>query len=92
MEWFELERILKIILSHPPAMGRDDFHQTTLLQAPFNLTWDTSRDEAVTATLEWSAGGGCTTTTPCARASLLESCHSELYRQHFHGKDCKGRF
>jgi len=32
-------------------MGRDPFHQTRLLEAPFNLTLNTSREGAATASL-----------------------------------------
>lgn len=44
--WSGLERTSKLILFHPPTMGRDAFHKTRLLQAPSNPAWDTSRDGA----------------------------------------------
>ena len=37
--------------SKPPAMGRDTFHQTRLLQAPSNLALNTAREGAPTASL-----------------------------------------
>ena len=46
MEWFGLEVTLKII-----SMGRDTFHQTTLLKALSSLALNTAREGAVTASL-----------------------------------------
>jgi len=37
--------------SIPPAMGRDSFHQTRLLRAPFNLALNAAREGAATASL-----------------------------------------
>jgi len=38
-------------LFHPPAVGRDTFHQTRLLKAPSNLALNTAREGAATASL-----------------------------------------
>jgi len=37
--------------SNPSAMGRDTFHYTRLLKAPFNLASNTAREGAATASL-----------------------------------------
>ena len=37
--------------SNSPAMGRDTFHQTRLLKAPFNLALNSAREGAATASL-----------------------------------------
>ena len=49
IEWFGLEGAFKARLVQHPAMGRDSFHQTSLLKAPSNLALNTAREGAATA-------------------------------------------
>ena len=57
--WFGLEGTLQITQFHPPALGRDPFHQPRLLQAPSNLALNPARERAATASLG-SLGQGLT--------------------------------
>jgi len=41
----------RLSCSNPPALGRDTFHQTKLLQAPSNLALNAAREGAATASL-----------------------------------------
>jgi len=52
MEWFGLEGTLQIPQFHPPALGRDPFHQPRLLQAPSNLALNVPRDGASPTSLD----------------------------------------
>jgi len=61
-EWFGLEGTLKIISFHPPAIGRDPFHQTRVLRAPSSLALNPDREGAATASLG-SLGHGLTSLT-----------------------------
>jgi len=60
MERFGLEGTLQITQFHPPAMGRDPFHQPRVLRAPSNLALSPAREGAATASLG-SLGQGLTT-------------------------------
>jgi len=51
-EWFELEGTLKPSQPQPPALGRAACPPLRLPRAPCNLAWNTSRDGALTASME----------------------------------------
>lgn len=59
-------RKLKITEFQLPAMIRDDFHNLRLLQAPFNLALNASRNGAPTASL----GNLCQGLTPSQERSF----------------------
>jgi len=46
--------------SIPPALGRDPFHQTRLLQAPSDLALNTAREGTATASLGYLVQGFAT--------------------------------
>jgi len=56
-------------------MGRDTFHQTKLLKAPFNLALNTAREGAATASLG-NLGQCLTSSVHYPVLSLLQYFHS----------------
>jgi len=58
-EWFELEGTVQF---HPPAKGRDPFHQPRVLKVLSNLALNPAREGAATASLG-NLGQGLTTIT-----------------------------
>jgi len=61
-DWLGLEGTLQITQFHPPALGRDPFHQPRLPQALSNLALNPAREGAATASLG-NLGQGLTTLT-----------------------------
>jgi len=49
--WFGLEGPYRSSRSNPPATGRDTFHYTRLLKAPFNLGLNSSMEGTFTTSL-----------------------------------------